>query len=306
MSTNQQEANKELQKRPLNPQEAIKVLQDSDAKTLIASSKKRFTELAKYQTGNQLSAEAKFEMEQKHFMTLLEQSPKLKSCDRLSLYMTFMIASTNNLSFDPTMKEMYVIPRGNKAVPSIQAMGELKLRLAAGQVKHIDSPIIVMEGDIFKPKLNANGEKIVEWEKKVPNASTKIIGCFIRIVKTNGSVDYEWMLEDDINRLKGYSQRNNGASGANALYSSHNGGVDPGFLRTKMIKHAFKAYPAAPVIAPKTLSIAFESDRETPDEELLPKTNDDMFGTIDQVAEVLASTPLTETNEPEKKSPEMF
>jgi recombinational DNA repair protein RecT len=291
----------------INPQEAIDVLQKSDAKSLIASSKKRFTELARYQTGNQLTAEAKFEMEQKHFMTLLESSPKLKNCDRLSLYMTFMIASTNNLSFDPTMKEMYVIPRGNKAVPSIQAMGELKLRLAAGQIKHVDSPIIVIEGDIFKPKLNANGEKVVEWEKKIPNASTKIIACFIRIVKTNGAVDYEWMLEDDIERLKGFSKRNNGGAGANALYSSHNGGVDPGFLRTKMIKHAFKAYPSAPVIAPKTLSIAFESDKETPDAEAAPKSNDDMFGTVEQVAEILSSTPLNNNSDAsEATAPTMF
>lgn len=164
-----------------------------------------------------------------------------------------------------------------------------------------------MEGDIFKPKLNANGEKIVEWEKKIPNASTKIIGCFIRIVKTNGAVDYEWMLEDDIERLKGFSKRNNKGSGANALYSSHNGGVDPGFLRTKMIKHAFKAYPAAPVIAPKTLSIAFESDKETPDAEVTPKSNEDMFGTIEQVAEVLSSAPLNNNSDSlEATIPTMF
>ncbi len=291
----------------INPQQAIDVLQKSDAKTLILSSKKRFTELARFQTGNQLSAEAKFEMEQKHFMTLLEQNPSLKNCDKLSLYMSFMIASTNNLSFDPTMKEMYLVPRGGKAVPSIQAMGELKLRLAAGQVKHIDSPVIVMEGDVFKPKLNANGEKVVEWEKLIPNKSTKIVGVFVRIVKMNGSVDYEWMLEDEIERLRGYSERNNKGN-ANRLYTSHNGGIDPGFLRTKMIKHAFKAYPAAPVIAPKTLSVAFDTDKETPDDEPTIKNNDDMFGTIEQVAEVISSAPIVENKQQtaEAKVPSSF
>lgn len=29
----------------------------------------------------------------------------------------------------------------------------------------------------------------------------------------------------------------------NALYSSQEGGIDPGFLENKMIKHAFDAYP---------------------------------------------------------------
>lgn len=30
---------------------------------------------------------------------------------------------------------------------------------------------------------------------------------------------------------------------ANALYTSNNGSIDPGFLENKMIKHAFDAYP---------------------------------------------------------------
>ena len=63
------------------------------------------------------------------------------------------------------------------------------------------------------------------------------------IVLPNNGLDFKWLLQDDIDRLKGYSLKQNGASyGANALYTSNNGQIDPGFLSTKTIKHAMAAY----------------------------------------------------------------
>ena len=52
-----------------------------------------------------------------------------------------------------------------------------------------------------------------------------------------------WMLEDDILRLKGYSQRNSREGKANALYTADNGSIDRGFLEAKTIKHSFDAFP---------------------------------------------------------------
>ena len=61
------------------------------------------------------------------------------------------------------------------------------------------------------------------------------------------------MMEGDIERLKHYSEKANSRydqqarkrvlGDANALYTSNGGGIDPGFLENKMIKHAFDAYP---------------------------------------------------------------
>ena len=78
-----------------------------------------------------------------------------------------------------------------------------------------------------------------------------MIGAFIRIVRCDGSEDYQWLLEGDITRLAKYSAKNNSyykngqrvEGKANELYSSQEGGIDPGFLENKMIKHAFDAYP---------------------------------------------------------------
>ena len=80
-----------------------------------------------------------------------------------------------------------------------------------------------------------------------------MIAAFIRIVRNDGSEDYQWLMEGDILRLKAYSERANAKwndqtkrkenGQANALYTSNNGQIDPGFLENKMIKHAFDAYP---------------------------------------------------------------
>ncbi len=75
---------------------------------------------------------------------------------------------------------------------------------------------------------------------------------FIRIVRADGTVDWHWMMEGDIKRLEAYSFKNNQnwnpqtrqkEGKANALYTSSEGGIDPGFLESKLIKHAFDGYP---------------------------------------------------------------
>lgn len=126
------------------------------------------------------------------------------------------------------------------------------MRMRAGQIKYVDNPVIVYEGDQFSVSLN-KGVKFVEYSAKCPRTSTKVIAAFIRIVRNDGSEDYQWLMEGDIMRLKAYSERANAKwndqtkrkenGKANALYTSNGGQIDPGFLENKMIKHAFDAYP---------------------------------------------------------------
>jgi len=77
----------------------------------------------------------------------------------------------------------------------------------------------------------------------IPRTSKKIIGSFIRITRNDGTSDLQWLLEDDIKRLQGYSARQNKNTSGNALYSSNDGQIDTGFLEAKTIKHAFRTYP---------------------------------------------------------------
>ena len=86
----------------------------------------------------------------------------------------------------------------------------------------------------------------------IPRTSSHIIACFLKITRTDGTIDYSVMLEQDWTRLAGYSAKNNKywdnntrqwVEKANELYTSGDGGIDPAFLCSKCIKHAFGTYP---------------------------------------------------------------
>ncbi len=203
-----------------------------------------------------------------NFQKLLYDNPALAECTNISLYGCFLDMAVNGLSLDPTGKpHCYLIPRNSKsgrkdrngkdiyekrASVSVTGYGELVMRMRAGQIKYADNPVVVYEGDVFQPSLE-NGKKVITYRADPNRTSTKIVGAFIRIVRNDGSEDYQWMLKPDIERLKGFSERGNSywdnnqkkrvAGDANALYTSNDGQIDPGFLENKMIKHAFDAYP---------------------------------------------------------------
>lgn len=203
-----------------------------------------------------------------NFQKLLTENPDLQKCSNMSLYGCFLDMAVNGLSLDPTGRpHCYLIPRKAKtgykddkgkdiyeerASVSVTGYGELVMRQRAGQIKYTDNPVVVYEGDIFQPEL-VGGKKVITYKAAVPRKSNRIIGAFICIVRNDGSEDYQWLLEGDIDRLKGFSERNNKKwdnnarkyvpGEANALYTSNGGQIDPGFLENKMIKHAFDAYP---------------------------------------------------------------
>jgi hypothetical protein len=214
--------------------------------------------------------EAIYHKEQFNFVKLLNDNPTLAQCSKMSLYGCFLDVAVNGLSLDNTSRPLcYLIPRDVKtgrkdqqtgrdiyekrASVSITGYGELVMRKRAGHINYADNPVVVYDGDLFEAGLDASGAKFVKYTARTPRKSNKIVGAFIRIVRNDGSVDYQWMLEADIDRLKRYSERANSKwdtekkqripGAANALYSSNDGQIDPGFLENKMIKHAFDAYP---------------------------------------------------------------
>jgi len=68
----------------------------------------------------------------------------------------------------------------------------------------------------------------------------RVIGGYVDLLKPSypqprwESIDFD---ESDIDRWKGYSAKKNKGY-ANALYASWKGGIDPEFMRAKMLKHA--------------------------------------------------------------------
>lgn len=193
-----------------------------------------------------------YEKERYNFSRIIQDSEHLKQCTAFSIYGCFLDLASMALSLENISQPLVYLMWGNakvgnnfekRATLEISPYGELVLRMQAGQLLYADSPVIVYEGDKFKPIVNERGQKICLYEASIPRQSKKIIGSFIRLTRPDNSFDFFYLLPDDIERLKRYSEKKNRQSGANALYSSNDGDIDPGFLAAKTIKHAFKTFP---------------------------------------------------------------
>ena len=165
-----------------------------------------------------------YEKEKFNFRKILQDKPELQRCTPLSLYGCFLDIAVNGLSLDSTGRpHCYILPRSTKtgykdnngsdiyelrAYLSITGYGELVMRQRAGQVRYVDNPVVCYEGDTFSPGL-IDGVKTVTYQAACPRKSNKVIGGFLRIVRSDGTVDWHWMMEGDIKRLEAYSFKNN-------------------------------------------------------------------------------------------------
>lgn len=189
------------------------------------------------------------------FNRILQDAPALQKCTPFSLYLVFIDVILNNLDFDPKAKLCYVQQRnvnvGTYQSPKWEARaefvvspyGELQQRINAGQLRHADPVVVVYECDVMKVRTNEAGTTAVIYEATIPRTSKKIMGSFIKLTRADGTFLFEYMLQEDIDRLKGYSARNNRDGKANALYGGDGGQIDVGFLKAKQLKHSFKTFP---------------------------------------------------------------
>jgi recombinational DNA repair protein RecT len=197
---------------------------------------------------------------------------RLRKCTYISLYAAFLEIAVMGISIQPGSKsEAYLearstnVAKGTNAPPQwvstcylrVSAYGELNLRIKAGQIIRMSNPIVIYEGDHFQPLTNERGDLTIEYRPCIPRKSKKIIGCYVCIVLPCDGRDFKWLLEDDIARLKGYSERGMGGK-ANALYGSNAGQIDVGFLEAKTIKHAMRSYTKLRIGD----NVAFEEDAE--------------------------------------------
>lgn len=213
------------------------------------------------------TGEPAYERESIFFNRILADNEKLMNAvTRFSIFTTFIDLAVCGLSVEPGVRALAYLQGRNTKIGkgtdgkdiyegrltlTISGYGELVLRSRCGQIKYADNPVLVYEEDSFSFS-DTNGAKSVSYTCNLPHKSGHVIACFIRITRTDGSVDYSVMYEEDWNRLAGYSAKQSKRWDANArqyvmspneLYTSNNGGIDTGFLMAKCIKHAFKTYP---------------------------------------------------------------
>lgn len=206
-----------------------------------------------------------YEREAIYFNQQLREKANLRECSGTSIFYSFIDLAVKGLTLAPGSQALcYLISRNVKVGINqqgndiwekacnltISGYGELVLRKNAGQIRYADNPVIVYEGDTFQYG-EQNGQKVVNYMSVFPRKSNKIIACFLKITRADGSIDYSVMTEQDWMRLKDYSDKQNTyfdkatrqyVVKSNELYNK-NGQIDTGFLIAKCVKHAFKTYP---------------------------------------------------------------
>lgn len=180
------------------------------------------------------------------FNQQLTSSDSLQNADKFSLYACFVTAAVNGYSFDPEDNEVYLIARGGRAKLERQAGAHVRRLIRTGQVKFVEQSKIVYEGDVFEVE---NGRVIRHVEKY---QSDKVIAGYVRFVLDEKGTDRFFIYrKSDFAawRKKSPNPATIEKKGAYGPYLSESlwdngivGGTEaePGFLRTKIIKHACK------------------------------------------------------------------
>lgn len=254
--------------------------------------------------------EAAYEREAIYFNQQLRDKAPLRECSGVSVFYAFIDLAVRGLTLAPGAQALcYLIPRSCKTGTdasgrdvwekvcnlTISGYGELFVRKMAGQIRHADNPTVVYEGDTFEYG-ERDGRKFVNYASAFPRKSNRIVACFIKITRADGSTDYSVMTESDWLRLKNYSDRNNTFTDrrtgktvvkSNELYGTgDNGDIDPGFLMAKCIKHAFRTYPR--------IKIGKGSVMESELAEEPAAIPDDPYGIVDTPAQEESFVPRSE------------
>lgn len=229
------------------------------------------------------TAEAFFEEQRGFFLNELTSGSYkdlFKEAKGTSIYFAFLFLAINNLSLEKGLSttcylECRSVKVGEKvdektnkriniyernAVITVTGYGEIVIRQRAGQIRSVDNPKVVYDCDSLRYG-EREGKSFLEYEKALPRPDgAKIIACYVRIIKADGTVDYFVLDTDEMVRLRQYSGKSNWGK-ANALYGTQQdcSDIDTGFLKSKTVKHAFKGYPKLSIGA----GGALEADKDT-------------------------------------------
>lgn len=233
------------------------------------------------------TGEAAYERESIYFNKLLRDTPALQKGTPFSLFTAFIDLAVCGLSLEQGTRALcYLIGRNyntgtkeapkweNRVVLTISAYGELVLRARAGQIRHADNPVLVYDNDEFSFS-DKGGRKEVDYTCHLPHNGHKVVACYLRITRADGTIDYSVMTEEDWSRLAQYSAKQDRKNHqANELYTANDGAIDTGFLMAKCIKHAFKTYPKVRIGRGTELQSQQVDEKEI-------EINDDLYGVVD-------------------------
>ncbi len=181
-----------------------------------------------------------------HFNQQVMKNQSIMNADKFSLYACFVTAAVNGYSFDPEDNEVYLIARGGKACLDRQAGAHVRRLIRTRQIQFAEQSKIVYKGDIFEVENGRVCKHVEKFESDV------IIAGYIRFaIDDKGNDRFFIYRKSDFDawRKKSPNPKTIQKSGSNGTYLSEslwdNGVIDgttpePGFLRTKIVKHACK------------------------------------------------------------------
>lgn len=259
------------------------------------------------------TGEVAYERESIYFNRILADNEKLQKATPFSIFTTFIDLAVCGLSLETGTRALCYLQGRNSKIGvdangknvyegrltlSISGYGELVLRARCGQILHADNPVMVYEEDEFS-FADLDGKKSVSYVCHYPHKSNHIVACYLRITRTDGTIDYSVMYEEDWLRLQNFSAKNNKRWDTNSrqwieqpneLYVTNEGRIDSGFLSAKCIKHAFKSYPKVRIGKATELETTKE---ETPIDDLygvaeekpaMPKEQTPPFGNTSDIS----------------------
>lgn len=266
----------------------------------------RFKALYQVFNGNSKMANEYYEAEKFHFMKTINDSKDLQACTKMSLYGCFLDVGVSGLSFDPSYKHVYLVPFnvnvGTRQSPRwekraqlmISGYGELVLRQRQQQIKYVDNPMIVYEGDKFSYGTKEGGG-YVEHVATVPRKTEKIIACYLKITRNDGTVDYKVITDEDMKRFMAFAKKDKEGN----LGKAWTDGIG-GMWQSKVIKHAFKNYPKMRNVGKYT---EVETNTIDADVDVLPDVKDIDYDMVETHAAV-ASEEDHDTTEVKERSKE--
>lgn len=214
---------------------------------------------------NKDDAERIFQNESFAFLKTLAENPDLTDCTQLSIRGCFLEAVNCGLSFSKAKGHVYIsyrnitVKTGNQShkekrmVWDASPDGHVFLRQRVGSVQMVTTPKMVYDCDDFK--IIEGDNPSIYHAPRLPRIETaKIILGYCYVQDEFGKKNPFWLDIEAIERLKKFSEKNNGQwiqengkykkvpGAANELYTSHRGGIDPGFFAAKLKKFSVKDY----------------------------------------------------------------
>ncbi len=204
-----------------------------------------FTKLFELAGNEPAQAKVLAEKEAYHLAQLMADNADLASMPPTALMMEMRKIPLQGVSLDPSLKLAYLLvqdKRAGKVELIISGRGKAVQAIAQNIIKNIDVDII-FEGD--NTSLDAGLVKIVPTFK----ASAKVNGAIVTITWSDGRISQKFFRESHINSWKKRSAdrfairyENNQKLATpipnpNKNYLSFNGGIEPGFMATKALKH---------------------------------------------------------------------